>query len=194
MHEYQNKERLSNIFRTIKPYFNSKLGKYTHQRISSEWHFYGLAFVQDEMTYVFGINLGVFRIIHQPAFSHIGLNVLVRTNGINSELRLKIRDFFRIQLKDWIIGDEKSYSEFRGGTGAEFPRCRPLSEFGNDEEIIEFLKSSIDELQLVYKKIVENSDGIFDHLVRASFPWHDTLIQHCLIHLSAGSGEDVKKI
>ena len=54
------KEDIQEIFRIVKPVFKSKLGKYTHQRISGDWHFHGLAFVRDEMTYVFGFNIGLF--------------------------------------------------------------------------------------------------------------------------------------
>ncbi len=179
MHYYPDKDKVALVFREVKPYFKEKLGKYTHQRIAGEWHFHGLAFVRDEMTYVFGINIGFFRLIENQQYSHIGMNVLVRTNGINMELRLKLRDFFREHLKDWVIGEEKTYTSFRGGEGAEFPRYKPVSEFQSEQEIIDFMKDSIDQIHNVYHKIIENPDGMFSYIVRGAPPWHESLLQYC---------------
>lgn len=173
------KERRRNIFLKIKPYFKEKLGKYTHQRISDEWHFYGLGFVRDEMTYVFGINLGFFKKENIPNtdYSHVGMNVLVRTNGVNPELRLKYQDFFKKHLSTWTTGKEIAYTSFRGGVGTEFPKYRKLSDFKNEDEIIEYLKSCIDGIFQLYPFIAQNPNEIFSHIVRGAPPWHDTIIQ-----------------
>ena len=55
------KERRRKIIQSVREYYTSRLGKYTHQRISEEWFFYGLGFVKDDMTYVFGFNAGFFK-------------------------------------------------------------------------------------------------------------------------------------
>jgi len=180
MHDYPEKEKLISIFRDIKPYFKERLGKYTHQRVAGEWHFHGLAFVRDEMTYVFGINIGFFRLIENSSYSHVGMNVLVRTNGVNTELRLKIKDFFRENLKDWITSPEKPYTSFRGGEGTEFPRYKLISEFETEEQILQFLYESIDVIhEKIYPKIIENHNEMFNFIVRAAPPWHESLIQYC---------------
>lgn len=167
------------IFTSIKLPFKEKLGKYTHQRISDEWHFYGLGFVRDDMTYVFGFNVGFFKKDEKPnlEYSHVGLNVLVRTNGINLELREKYRHFFEENLKNWANNEITEYTSFRGGNGVEFPRVRKISEFNSDEEIINFLIDGIEGIQKLYPLIAENPEGIFSHVVRAAPPWHDTLLQ-----------------
>ncbi len=173
------KENRKNIFLAIKDFFKNNLGKYTHQRMSDEWHFYGLGFVKEEMTYVFGYNIGFFKKEQLPTleYSHLGMNVLVRTNGGNLELRLKYKDFFEKHLKDWILQDPISYSSFRGGNGIEFARLKNVSEFADTDEIIKFMEDCVRGLQKIYPYIVENPEGIFSHVVRASPPWHDTLLQ-----------------
>jgi len=173
------KEMRKVVFLGIKNFFKEKLGKYTHQRISDEWHFYGLGFVRDEMTYVFGMNIGFFKKEHLPTseYSHVGMNVLVRTNGINPELRLRYSDFFGKQLKNWRFQEEVEYSSFRGGSGTEYARLKKITDFNSNEEIITFLEECILKLQKIYPHIMENPDGIFSHVVRAAPPWQDTLLQ-----------------
>lgn len=172
-----DRERIKDIFLKIKPYFKEKLGKYTHQRISGDWHFHGLGFVNGDMTYVFGINIGFFKVSEKKHYSHVGMNVLVRTNGINRELRLKYRDFFRNSLQDWISEDEMVYTSDRGGVGSEFPKYRVLSAFKSDQEIIEFIKKCIDGIYAIYPIIAENSDSLFDNVLRAAPPWTDMIVK-----------------
>ncbi|NJO89153.1 MAG: hypothetical protein HC831_09490 [Chloroflexia bacterium] len=172
-----DRDRIREIFLNIKPYFKDKLGKYTHQRISGDWHFHGLGFVNGDMTYVFGINIGFFKVSTKRHYSHVGMNVLVRTNGINRELRLKYRDFFRKQLTDWISDDEMIYTSDRGGIGSEFPKYRALSEFSSDDGIIEFLKECIDGIHKIYPAIAKNPDKLFENVLRAAPPWHDLLVK-----------------
>ncbi len=171
-----DRDRIRDIFVKIKPYFKSKLGKYTHQRISGDWHFHGLGFVNGDMTYVFGINIGFFKVSTKRHYSHVGMNVLVRTNGINRELRLNYRDFFRKNLINWISDDEMIYTSDRGGIGSEFPRYRALSEFENDDQIILFLQGCIDGINKVYPIITSNPGQLFDNVLRAAPPWHDPII------------------
>lgn len=172
-----DRDSIRDTFIQIKPYFKSKLGKYTHQRISGDWHFHGLGFVNGEMTYVFGINIGFFKVSTKRHYSHVGMNLLVRTNGINRELRLQYRDFFRKYLVDWISDAEMIYTSDRGGIGSEFPRYKALSEFENSQQIITFLQECIDGIYNIYPKIAENQDNLFDNVLRAAPPWHDSLIQ-----------------
>ena len=46
MEEIQEKNITREIFKELKPHFRNKLGKYTHQRISGDWHFHGLVGIQ----------------------------------------------------------------------------------------------------------------------------------------------------
>jgi hypothetical protein len=178
----KERESRKKIFLGIKPYFKEKLGRYTHQRISDEWHFYSLGFVRDEMTYVFGINIGFFKkeVIPNMEYSHVGMNLLVRTNGLNPELRLEYYNFFKKNLQDWILSTEQPYTSFRGGNGIEFPRLRNINSFRDDEQIIVFLKNSIDKINCIYPLIYENPESIFSHVVRAAPPWQDTILQIAL--------------
>ncbi len=172
-----DRERIKNVFQTIKPYFKEKLGKYTHQRISGDWHFHGLGFVNGDMTYVFGINVGFFKVSAKKHYSHVGMNVLVRTNGINRELRIKYRDFFRTNLQDWISDDEMVYTSDRGGVGSEFPKYQLLKAFKSDQEIIEFIKKCINGIYAIYPQIAENSNSLFDNVLRAAPPWNDLIVK-----------------
>jgi len=171
------RENIKLIFQDVKPYFNEKLGKYTHQRISGDWHFHGLGFVNGDMTYVFGINIGFFKVSAKKHYSHVGMNILVRTNGINRDLRLKYRDFFREHLYDWTSDDEMVYTSDRGGMGSEFPKYKELDAFKSNDEIIDFLKKSIDETITLYSEIAKNPDQIFSDVLRAAPPWHDGLVE-----------------
>ena len=172
-----DRDRIKNVFQSVKPYFREKLGKYTHQRISGDWHFHGLGFVNGDMTYVFGINIGFFKVSEKKHYSHVGMNVLVRTNGINRELRLKYRDFFRKNLKNWISDDEMVYTSDRGGVGSEFPKYQNIDYFKSDTEIINFIKECIDGIYAIYPDIVKNDNGIFDNVLRAAPPWSDSFIE-----------------
>ena len=165
------------IFKEIKPFLKEKLGKFTHQKIDDNWHFISLGFVRDEMTYVFGINIGFFKVSSQKNYSHVGMNVLVRTNGVNRELRLKYRDFFRNNLQSWISDDEMVYTSDRGGVGSEFPKYKKLTEFKSDQEIIDFVKECIDGIHAIYPKIADNPENVFENVLRAAPPWSDTFIK-----------------
>lgn len=170
-----DRDNIREVFMGIKPYFREKLGKYTHQRISGDWHFHGLGFVNGDMTYVFGINIGFFKVSTKRQYSHVGMNVLVRTNGINRELRLKYRDFFRQNLADWISDDEMVYTSDRGGVGSEFPKYKPLTDFNTNDDIIEYLKQCIDGIKQLYPIISSNPESLFDNVLRAAPPWGDLL-------------------
>ena len=172
------KERRRKIINQIREYYTARLGKYTHQRISEEWHFYGLGFVRDEMQYVFGFNAGFFRKQETPgqAYSHAGVNVLVRTNGSNPQLRTQYLKFFRHQLAGWISGTEATFSSFRGGVGVEFPHYRTISSFSSDEDIIQYIKEGIDGIAELYNVIAKNPDGIFDNVTCMIAPWDLSII------------------
>jgi hypothetical protein len=168
---------INEIFRSVKPRFTAQLGKFTHHRFSSDWLFYGLAFVKDELTYVFGFNVGFFKKYDSENFDFVGMNVLVRSNEPNEELREKYAVFFRENLKDWFFAEDE-YSSFRGA-GREFMRYKKIEEFENQDQIIEFIHQSIDALQKVYPLILSNPENIFDDVLRAAFPWHDSIKDIC---------------
>lgn len=176
------KDSRRKIFSAIKPVFKEKLGKYTHQRISDEWHFYGLGFVRDEMTYVFGYNVGFFKKTEIPKmeYSHLGMNVLVRTNGLNPELRNKYKQFFTEHLKNWHNTEPYEYTSFRGGIGTEFPYIKKIEDFKDYDEVQDFLVKGIEGLQAIFPYIYQNPEHIFSHVVRAAPPWHDTILQMAL--------------
>ncbi len=167
-----------NLFRSVKPYFRDKLGKYTHQRVSGDWHFHGLAFVKEEMTYVFGFNVGFFRKNLPNGYDTVGMNVLVRTNGISSKLRTQYEQFFDENLKGWYFTKDQ-YTSFRGEVGSEFGRYQNISDFRKLDDMVNFVLVAIDGLNSIYPKIFENTNGIFDDVMRASYPWHDTIADVC---------------
>ncbi len=167
------------IFRAIKPVFKKYLGQYTHQRMSEDWHFRSLAFVRDEMTYVFGFNLGFFRRknVNDVQYTHVGMNVLVRTNGLNPELRAKYKDFFEEHLKQWVNLPKGIYTSFRGGVGVELPHMKELYDFDGESEIISFLTDTIELLnKSVYPYIAENPGHIFDSVVRGAPLWNESIV------------------
>lgn len=161
------KERRRKIIQSVRECFQNKLGKYTHQRISDEWFFYGLGFTREEMQYVFGINAGFFKVeeIEGYTYSHIGVNALVRTNGINPELRSQYQKFFRHELTDWITEPEQGYSSFRGGVGTIFPHYRGITTFFSDTQMIEYIENAMDGILKLYHAIANNPDGIFNNVV-----------------------------
>ncbi len=168
------------IFRSVKPAFRQYLGQYTHQKLSDDWHFRALAFVREEMTYVFGFNIGFFRKEKHPKlnYTHVGMNVLVRTNGVNPSLRAKYRNFFETNLEQWINMPKGIYTSFRGGVGIELPRMRDIAEFSEEKEIIDFLIESIKQLNMaIYPKIAENPDKIFSLVVRGAPLWNEPIVE-----------------
>ena len=165
---------IKEIFKLVKPLFISKLGKYTHQRVDWGWHFHGLAYVKDEMTFVFGFYIGFFKSENKKEYDNVGMNVLVRNDGDTTGLRNKYVDFFRKNLKNWYYGED-TYSSHRGN-GSEFRRYKKIESFKNQEEIVKFLNESISELHKIYSVIIKNEDNIFDDVLRASYPWHDSII------------------
>ncbi len=172
------------IFRAIKPYFIERIGRFTHQKIAEDWHFKGLAFVRDDMTYVFGFNVGFFRKEQSRTdfdYDYVGCNVLVRTNGINPALRNKYKQFFETNLSSWIIDDKNIYTSFRGGIGIELPRIKRLDSFSGDEEIIDFIKEGITNLAEVWPRIAANPDNIFTNVVRGAPTWDETILELALV-------------
>ncbi len=176
------------IFRLIKPYFFEKLGNFTYQTVSQDWHFHGLGFVKDELTYVFGINVGFFRIEDPVHFSHLGMNILVRRNGNNPELRDKYYDFFKSFSPKWSEQKESTYSSPRGGEGAQFPRYKKIIDFDSQGKIIDFLKNSIDFVHgEIYPAIWENKEELFSGVDIASPPWETSLLE--LVDMKLGKNK-----
>lgn len=182
---------IKQIFREIKPEFKAKLGKYTHKRVSEERNFRGLAFIKDELFYLFGMNTGFFK-TQGDTYNQVGMNVLVKTNGENQEYRTKLTEFFRKNLSNWYFTEEK-FTSFRGDLGVNFSRCKEISEFNSKEEIVIFLQNSISELQKIYPLIIKNEDNLFDLVLKASPPWHDTIIDICSAALDRTKFKPLKK-
>ncbi len=183
------KDQIRQVFSTIKPYFKEKLGKYTHQRVSGDWHFHGLGFVNGNMTYVFGINIGFFKKEASRDYSHVGMNVLVRTNGVNKDLRQKYKVFFKKVLKNWVFENEKIYTSERGGVGTEFPRYKSVNELNTEEDVLDFFKSCIDGMHEVYREIYNDKSTLFDNVLRAAPPWDESILEICEDALGIDSEE-----
>lgn len=178
MDNWLTKEDITQIFIAVKPIFKKYLGKYTHQRIGGDWHFHGMGFVRDEMTYVFGFNIGFYKKGGVSHYNKVGLNILIRRNGIEPELRTKYSEFFIDKLKYWYT-DHTRYSSFRGGEGDELSRYEDIGDFESNDEIIKFLSESIIELSKIYPEILKNPGYIFDDVLKAAFPWIDTIMDVC---------------
>lgn len=176
------------ILRATKNDFKDKIGKYTHQKMSKDWHFRSLAFVRDNMTYVFGFNVGFFRKDTKNnldfQYDYVGMNALIRTNGLNPELRKKYQDFFNQHLKAWILQDIGSYTSFRGGIGVEFARLQKTSTFTNKEQIIDFIKSDITKFANIWQHIATNPNNIFTNVVRAAPTWDETILELAISNTS----------
>ncbi len=179
-----SKEKMTRIMRIVKPYIKAKLGKNTHKKTSEEWDFYGLAFTHEDMVYVFGFNIGFFKTKSGDFYNNVGVNVLVRTNGEKPEHRQKFVTFFREQLKDWVNQPEGRYYSERGGEGIEFARYRSIDGLESDENIVEFLKETIDGVNKIYPLIAENNDNLFDKVVRAAPQWQEQIVDLCRIMLT----------
>lgn len=180
--KYQHRQQ---IFKAVKPYFTKNFAKFTHHKFSEDWHFRGLAFVRDDMTYVFGFNIGFFRkdkSLPDYEFDYVGCNVLVRTNGINSPLRNKYKSFFEKLLSDWISKDEEEYTSFRGGIGVELSRIAKVDSFSNDKEIVEFLIDGVSKLNIIWPSIAANQDNIFTNVVKGTPPWDESILELALIN------------
>lgn len=169
------------IFKQIKPFLKEKLGKFTHQKIDDNWHFISLGFVKDEMTYVFGLNMGFFNKNElKDRYSHLGMNVLVRTNGEDKDLRAKYNNFFENHLKNWTNQKPERYTSFRGGAGFEYARMKEISDFENENQMVDFLKEGIIGINKLYPYIIANPESIFSHVVRAAPPWDETILEIAL--------------
>lgn len=167
---------IKEVCRIIKPHFIEKLGKYTHKRVTEKWYYHALGFVKDGMGYLFGINIGFFNEFNENNYSDVGMNLTIRQNGKNPELRQKIHDFWAAELYDWINREPEKYESERGGIGIKFSRYQPIEDLKNIDEIVLFLKDSIDEFHVAYSKIAEEKSGLFNGVLRAAPPWDQPII------------------
>lgn len=168
------------IFRAVKHHFIDTIGKFTHHKYEPDFHFRGLAFVKGEMTYVFGLNIGFFRVdksLPEYSYDFLGANVLIRTNGDNTDLRNKYRIFFEKNLQDWIMGDKSTYAGPRGDFGILLPHYAKIEEFQDDLQRIEFIKTAITKLSTIYDYIIGDKTDIFANVVRGNPPWDETIIE-----------------
>ncbi len=178
-----DEEKIKDIMRHVKPYFNEKLGKFTHKKKSEDWYFYGLGFSRNDMGYCFGFNIGFFQKGTKNSYNKLGMNVLITTNKENSPIRQQYLSFFKNALKGWVNQEEKSFAyPERGDEGVELAFYDDFEKFDSEEEIINFFKKTIDGIHKIYKQIVENPD-VFDKVVRAAPKWNDYILEICQSHI-----------
>jgi len=175
-----SEEKIRNILQDIKKYFNDKLGKYTHKKSSKDWFFYGLGFSTENLGYVFGFNIGFFYNSEINLYEKIGMNVLIRTDGEQVEIRNQYLNFFRQKLSTWSNTPEKDYFTLeRDGKGIEIGRYAEIKSFETEEQILQFLKECVDGIHAIYPDIIYRSDNIFHKVVRAAPPWKEPIIELC---------------
>lgn len=174
-----DEEKIKVVLRAVRPFLNHKLGKYTHQKSSSEWSFVGFAFTKKNLGYVFGINVGFFKKNEKTLFSYAGMNILVRSNGGETDFRNKILSFFRSNLEHWANQNERVYSyPARGDEGLEVARYKKLDDFHSIHSIVEYIQECIVEFHKIYPIIIENS-GLFEDVVRAAPKWDERFVDIC---------------
>lgn len=175
-----DKEKIKSTLRDIKPYFNQKLGKYTHKQSSENFYFRSLAFSRDDMGYVFGFNVGFFKTGDNDHLNNAGMNVVIRRNGERQDVRQKYIAFFRDVLRDWINMEEDHYENSqRNGAGVILPRYVNLQDINREQDIIDFIKQSIDGLNSKYPEIIKNPNNLFFGVVRAAPFWNEDILSYC---------------
>lgn len=168
------KEQIRLLLQHVRPYFRERLGKFTHKRVSDDWYFHALGFVRDDMTYVFGFNLGFFGNNLQGGYTHVGMSITVRANGLSPEIRSLYLDFFGRELASWAHQPYTRYHSDRGGEGLLITRYAAVDEI-SEEQIIEFLKRTIDDFRQIYPRIVAHPH-VFDSVMRAGMPWDEPIV------------------
>lgn len=176
-------DKIREILREVKQLFQDNLGQYTHKRVTDDWYYHSLAFTHKDMGYLFGFNIGLFK-KGPDYYDHIGMNIVIRSDGQDPVRRKKFQAFFRENLKDWINQPEYCYIQSeRGGEGVIFPRYRKICKYDKQEDLVNFLRDAINELQPVYLKILENPDNLFDKVVRAAPGWSEGILNLCKEHI-----------
>jgi hypothetical protein len=174
-----NEDKIKNILRIVRPFLSHKLGKYTHQKSSTDWSFVGFAFTKKNLGYIFGINVGFFKKNDQTMFNYAGMNILVRSNGGENEFRNKILNFFRANLADWANQNEKIYSyPARGDEGVEVARYKKIEDFNSPNAIVDYIQDCILKFHQIYPTIIENA-GLFEGVVRAAPKWDELFVDIC---------------
>ncbi len=178
-------EIIKEVLRQVKPAFIEKLGKYTHKRVTKEWYYHSLAFSHKALGYLFGFTIGFYKKGNAINFDHVGMNVVVRSNGDDVQRRKRFVEFFREKLQHWTNEPEYGYvfSE-RNGQGIVFPRYREIGELDTTEDWVSFLAEAIDELQELYAKIIDCQDDLFKDVVRAAPYWNEQIIEYAEKHIS----------
>jgi len=167
-----NKDKIKEILHHAKHILNTKLGKFTHKKQSDDWYFYGLAFIREDIGYMFGFNIGLFNNDSQEGYTDLGMNVLVRLNGEAENDRHELLAFFRKYLKEWQTREEMIYEyPERGDKGINLARYAKVDSFEDIEQIIAYFNECANQLQGVYSKILERHDNLFLDIVRATPPW-----------------------
>ncbi|MEN9443629.1 MAG: hypothetical protein RIS47_519 [Bacteroidota bacterium] len=175
-----DREEIRALFQEVRPYFKERIGLFTHKRVSSDWYFHAMGFVREEMTYVFGFNLGFFR-ANSDSYKYAGMSVTVRADGLGRDWRRGYIDFFAAHLSDWANRPFDRYTSEREDEGLLIERYIEV-EGKSNAEIVAFMRTSIDGLVGIMPAIVENA-GVFKNVVRAEMPWDETLVEIASCHL-----------
>ena len=171
-----DKKKLRSLFTPVKHKFNERFGAFTHKRISDDWYYHSMAFVTDDFGYVFGFNIGLFRIIADENYDMAGMNIVLRTNGRGAKHRKTIEQFFRENLPDQIATHVYSYSgSDRGGAGVVFPMYRKITKFTSQNQLVAYLDECIEAFRPLLVKMVEDESDLFNDFYRAQRPWDEYL-------------------
>ena len=169
-------KNLRNIFVPVKLRFNERFGVFTHKRISDNWYYHSMAFVTDDFGYVFGFNIGLFRIIAEKNYDMAGMNIVLRLNGRGAKQRKDIEQFFRTNLPSEIANHVYSYDgSDRGGAGVVFPMYRKITKFTSQNELVAYLEECIETFRPILVKMIKDESDLFDDLHRAQRPWDEYL-------------------
>jgi len=172
-----DKEHLRFLFTDVKHYFNSQIGEFTHKRVTDRWYYHSMAFVRDDLGYLFGFTVGVFRMNENSAgYDTAGINIVARTDGKKPEFRNEIINFLKSKLPAEFTENQYTYSnDDRGGNGLVLPKYRKLSEFDSDTEFIKHFEPGIDVFKQLLANIHYCPTNLFANVVRAQRPWDEQI-------------------
>ncbi len=168
------RDEIRQLLMDVRPYFKERLGKFTHKRISDDWYFHALGFVRDDMTYVFGFNIGFFDNNNGSGYKKVGMSVTIRANGLNPEIRKRYIEFFSAELKNWANQPFERYTSDRGGEGLLITRYANVQEMKH-METVKFLKECIDQFRPLYNRIASKPE-VFEAVMRAGMPWDEPIV------------------
>jgi len=170
-----DKEHLRFLFTDVKHYFNSQIGEFTHKRVTDKWYYHSMAFVREDLGYLFGFTVGVFRMNENSKYyDTAGINIVARTDGKNPEFRSDLINFIKSKLPPEFTEDQYFYTQDdRGGNGIILPKYRKLSEFESEQAFIKHFEPGIDIFKNLLVEIHNCPTDLFRNVVRAHRPWDE---------------------